>query len=275
MPESAAMTVSVDRQSPQSVASVPVPIWRTEAVRFALIAAPFLATAVAYEGLRLLAPLHGRIRVAELRELEQLLFSFGGGKTLSDLVANAYHPLLDVICGVTYLLFMAEVVALSIYYFFTDRLRALSLSLGFFVVNIVGWLLWLAYPAAPPWYADLHGLGPVSVEAASNPAALVRVDATLGIPLFATIYAQSAFVFGAIPSLHASYATLAALVSFRRGGLLRTGTLVFLVLIAYSAMYLRHHYFVDVVAGILLAIIVHFSLTHALCGRARGIIGHG
>lgn len=265
---------AMGRPGQAGVAAVRASLWRTEAVRFGLLASPFLATAAAYEGLRALEPLHGRIRVRELRELEERFFSAGSGGTLSDVIAGAHHPVLDVVCGVTYLLFMAEVVVLCIYYFFADRPRALELSLGFFVINVVGWSIWLVYPAAPPWYADLHGFGPATA-AASNPAALARFDAAVGFPLFATIYAQSAFVFGAMPSLHASYSTLAALVSFPRGGVLRAGTLGFLALMAYSAVYLRHHYLVDVVAGILLAVALFVPLSLGLRGRARWLVGNG
>jgi membrane-associated phospholipid phosphatase len=275
MVDSGLVTASIGRHPAAAVASVPASIWRSEAKRFALLASPFLATAAAYELLRVLEPLHGPVRVAELRALEELLFSIGGGRTLSDAIASAQHPVLDVVCAFTYLFFMAEVVALAIYYFFTDRRRMLAISLGFFVVNVVGWALWLAYPAAPPWYADLHGFGPALGSTASNPAALARVDASLGVPLFATIYAQSAFVFGAMPSLHASYSTLAALVSFGRGGVVRIGTLLFLGFMAYSAVYLRHHYVVDVVAGILLAVLIFMLLTLALRGRARRLVGDG
>jgi inositol phosphorylceramide synthase catalytic subunit len=257
------------------VAGVPASIWRSEAVRFALLASPFLAAAGAYEVLRALEPLHARIRVAELRELEALLFAVGGGLTVSDVIARATHPVLDVVCGLTYLLFMAEVVALAIYFFFSDRRRTLMLSLGFLVINVVGWSIWLVYPAAPPWYADLHGLGLAVGNTASNPAALARVDASLGLPLFATIYAQSAYVFGAMPSLHASYSTLAVLVCYPRGGVLRVATLLFLGLMAYSAMYLRHHYLVDVVAGVALAVVLYVLLSLALRGRFRELTGGG
>lgn len=275
MLDSAVAHATMERHASPSVASVPASIWRTEAVRFALLASPFLLTAAAYEGLRVLAPLHGRIRVHELRALEERFFSLDGGRTLSDVLAAAHHPVLDLTCGVTYLLFMAEVVVLCTYYFFSDRRRMLLLSVGFLVVNVVGWSIWLAYPGAPPWYADAHGFGPAVVQTASNPAALARIDTTLGLPLFATIYAQSAYVFGAMPSLHASYATLAALVSYPRRGLLRVGTLVFLGLMAYSAVYLRHHYLVDVVAGIALAAGVFVLLSRALRGRARRLVGDG
>lgn len=274
MTDSSFASVTIERHRARSVAPVPERIWRSEAMRFALLASPFLLTAVAYEALRRLAPLHGRIRVLELRQLEERLFSLGGGLTLSDAIASAHFQLLDVLCGLTYLLFMAEVFVLAIYYFFADRRRTLLLSLGFLVINVVGWAIWLAYPAAPPWYADLHGLGPASASVASNPAALERVDLALGLPLFATIYAQSAYVFGAMPSLHVSYATLAALVSFPRGGALRLGTLAYLGAMAYSAVYLRHHYVVDVVAGAVLAVVLFVPLSRLVGGRLRGLWAH-
>src|SRR5688572_5709150 len=108
MVDSGLVTATIGRQRPADVATVRASIWRTEAKRFALLASPFLATTAAYELLRVLEPYHGRVRVAELRALDELFFPFGGG-TLSDAIASAQHPVLDVVCGVTYLFFMAEV----------------------------------------------------------------------------------------------------------------------------------------------------------------------
>jgi membrane-associated phospholipid phosphatase len=101
---------------------------------------------------------------------------------------------------------------------------------------------------------------------ASSRAGHARLDALLGLPLSAKFYAGSSEVFGAMPSLHVSYATLAALTSWPLGGYPRVLTALFACDIAFSAVYLRHHYLLDVLAGAALGGLVH----RALFGVPRG-----
>jgi membrane-associated phospholipid phosphatase len=138
------------------------------------------------------------------------------------------------------------------------------------VANLLGWLIWMLYPAAPPWYVDRYGTGPAVLDAVSDPGGLVRLDSLLDLPLAKTFYAQSANVFGAMPSLHTCYATLIALLSWPLGGWLRVSTMGFAVGLAFSALYLRHHYLLDVLAGAVLACCVH-----GLVGRMLRRTAHG
>lgn len=224
---------------------------------------PFAVTGIAYE---LLEPLflsrHGSIHIADLWELEARCFSVltaAGPRSLSELISQTQSPWLDLVCGITYLLFLAEILGMTVVLFFRDRRKALVLSLGFLVTNLLGWVIWLLYPAAPPWYVDQHGFALVG-EVAANPAGLARLDALLGVPLAAHFYAKNADVFGAMPSLHVAYGVLTAWVVAPLGGGLRLFTLCFAAAIAFSAVYLRHHYILDVLAGVLLAIFVAIAL---------------
>src|SRR5690606_13932916 len=152
-----------------------------------------------------------------------------GTVALSEVVSRHTNPWLDTVAGVTYFLFLVEVVGVTSYLFFRARPKALELSVGFLLVNLVGWGIWFVYPAAPPWYVDQYGPGPALLDVVSSPAGLARVDAFLGLPLAGTFYSKSANVFGALPSLHVAYATLVALVSAPLGGKLRWATIAFAV----------------------------------------------
>jgi membrane-associated phospholipid phosphatase len=61
----------------------------------------------------------------------------------------------------------------------------------------------------------------------------------------------------AFPSLHVAYPLVAAMVAFRVPELrwARLPTAGFFLLICFSAVYLQHHYVVDVVLGILYAVV--------------------
>src|SRR5262245_16637557 len=247
--------------------SVAVPLRRSAwhpALTFTLYAAPFLLTGLGYEAFRRIVPLRGEVHVADLFALEAKLFpvtTSEGTRALSDVISARPNPFLDLIAGTTYFLFMIEVFAMAIYLFFRARPKMLEVSVGFLLANLLGWTIWFFYPAAPPWYVDQYGLGPAVLDAASNPAGLARIDALLPFPLAASFYSKSANVFGAMPSLHVTYATLVALLVHPLGGKLRTLTIVFALSMAFSAVYLRHHYILDVVAGALLAVPVALLAT--------------
>jgi membrane-associated phospholipid phosphatase len=235
--------------------------WLSDVAAFGACAAPFVATALGYEVLRLLIQYRGTahftaVHVEDLYELDARMFSLptsAGVRSLTDIIAAHQYPILDVVCGAAYLLFLIEVFGIAGYLFFRARSKMLEISIGFFALNVAGWIIWMLYPAAPPWYVDQYGFGPVVQDAASSPAGLLRLDALLGTPIAASFYAKSANVFGAMPSLHVAYVTLVACVAWPLGGVLRASTLLFAALIAFSAVYLRHHYVIDIVAGMVLA----------------------
>ena len=242
---------------------------------FAGYSAPFVATGLVYEMLRGVFRPNGAVHVGDLFAYDARLFSLTtaeGPRALSGIIASRTAPWLDVLCGATYFLFLIEVVGTAAYLFFRARPKMLEVSVGFFAVNIVGWVIWLLYPAAPPWYVDQYGVGPAVLDAASSPAGLARLDALLQVPVAATFYAKSANIFGAMPSLHVAYATLVAFVVMPLGGWLRGLALAFAVSMAFSAVYLRHHYIIDVVAGIALALPVAVLVQALLRAihRARG-----
>jgi membrane-associated phospholipid phosphatase len=227
------------------------------AFTFICYLSPFLAAGLGYEVLRRMLRYRGEVHVGDLYAREAALFSVStsdGPRALSEVIARNVHPFLDVLCGATYFLFLVEVVGVAVYLFFRARPRMLQLSVSFLVVNVIGWVIWFMYPAAPPWYVDQYGTGPAILDVVSSPAGLSRFDAVLHLPIAATFYSKSANVFGAMPSLHVAYAVLVAWVTMPLGGWLRVMTVGFALSIAFSAIYLRHHYILDVMAGVLLAL---------------------
>lgn len=220
--------------------------------RFSAIAAPFVLTGLAYDHLRLFIHLRGEIHVADLLEAERALFGVSTGAgvmPLSEIVARATHPALDALTGAVYILYLIQVFAIGAYLYFRDQERMERLAWGFAAASLLGWIIWIAWPAAPPWYVDIHGAGPALLDAPSNPAGGARFDALFGVRVFHTFYARSSNVFGAMPSLHVGYAMLPALAAWSLGGRLRAFTAGWAAVMAFSAVYLRHHYILDVIAG--------------------------
>jgi membrane-associated phospholipid phosphatase len=253
----AASPALVARASPS-----PWPRRAREALVFAAYSSPFVAVAVVYAELGHLSGLRP-VHVQSLHALDAALFSIPtarGPQALSDVLAARPSLGLDLACGFVYLLYLAEVFGVAGLLFFRARPRMLELSLGFLLVNLLGWAVWVLYPSAPPWYVDAHGFAAPGPGVASNAAGLLRVDAWLGVDYFRAFYAKSAYVFGSFPSLHVAYAALVALVTARMPGKLPLFTTAFAVAIGFAAVYLRHHYVLDVFGGAALACVAWLVL---------------
>ncbi|MDI1479224.1 phosphatase PAP2 family protein [Polyangium sp. y55x31] len=238
--------------------------------RFAAIAAPFVLTGLAYDHLRLFIHLRGEVHVGDLHEAERALFGVStsaGRVPISELVARATHTALDALTGIVYLLYLIQVFAVGAYLYFRDQERMQRLSWGFAAASLLGWMIWIVWPAAPPWYVDLYGAGPAVLDAPSNPAGGARFDALFGVNVFHAFYARSSNVFGAMPSLHVGYAVLPALATWSLGGRLRVFTALWAAVMAFSAMYLRHHYILDILAGAAVALAADRAVL--LAQRAR------
>jgi membrane-associated phospholipid phosphatase len=92
-------------------------------------------------------------------------------------------------------------------------------------------------------------------SAAPSAAGALRVDALLGTHLFQNAYGHSVEVFGALPSLHVAYPALAVLLMWDAPALrwARRPAVVYAILMCFAAVYLQHHYVIDVLLGVLYA----------------------
>lgn len=177
-----------------------------------------------------------------------------GKVTLNEYFSIHNHVVLDFICGVIYLTFLFQPVAVFFYTYFKRHLSAARiLALSFFLVNLIGYIIYFIYPAAPPWYVADYGLGPANMQALPSAAGAHRFDEMMGVPFFAKFYSNSNDVFGAIPSLHVAYPLQVFFISLMIGKL-RVFSFVYLCLMIFSAIYLQHHYVIDIGLGLAFAL---------------------
>ncbi|HEY0194054.1 MAG TPA: phosphatase PAP2 family protein [Kofleriaceae bacterium] len=224
----------------------------------------FMVTGILYDSLRYLLPwgIEGHIHVTGPYLFDRTLFNIGG-LTPNEFFAIHHWTFADVITGFSYLAYVAEYLGLGMVLFFTGHIeRAALFSLGFLCVNLLGFATYFIYPAAPPWYVTAHGLGPAQTNVAPDAAGAVRFDEILGTHLFQDAYSHSVEVFGAIPSLHVAYPLMAAILAFRLKELrwARWPTAIYAPVMCFSAVYLQHHYILDVLVGLTFATIVALSL---------------
>jgi membrane-associated phospholipid phosphatase len=219
---------------------------------------PFVLTGVIFDSMRYFywQGIAGRVHVAEPYLFERAWFGVGG-RTLNEIFQEHHWEALDLACGFAYLVYVAEYILLAMVLFFRGRLaEATTFGRCFLLVNVMGFTTYFIYPAAPPWYVTQYGLGPARMDVHPAAAAAHRFDALLGTHFFDSMYGRGVDVFGAYPSLHVAYPLIAVLLSFRVPALrwARAPAVLFFLLMCVSAVYLQHHYVVDVVLGVLYAL---------------------
>ena len=223
-------------------------------------ATPFLLVGITYDNLGWLTVMHADVHVADVFELERALFGVGEGplrETLPRWFQTHTHAILDALCGIAYILYFPAVLVFAVVLFFRDQARMTTFAWAFFVLNILGMVTWVVFPVAPPWYVDAHGLGPAILDAAPSAAGAARFDALFGISYFENFYARNTYIFGAMPSLHTGYPALVFVAALGLGRGYALGTALFTALVGFSAIYLNHHYLLDVLAGIIYAVVAY------------------
>jgi len=241
--------------------------------RLSALSAPLVVTGLTYDLLRLFKDWRGQVHVADLYLAERTLFPWFGGGSLGDLIASQPNVVFDVLCGIVYITYLPEAIGLAALLFFKDKRAMATLTWSFALISVTGWAMWILWPAAPPWYVDIYGLGPAVMDAPPSAAGAARFDAVFGIDMFQSFYERSWNVFGAMPSLHVGYAVIAALavwpVEGRWGCWLRRFTVVYAVVMTFGSVYLRHHYLLDGVFGAALAFACNRVVVHVLRALER------
>jgi hypothetical protein len=193
------------------------------------------------------------VSTSELYNLEKSFFGVHlSGLTLTP---NEYlkihtHAYIDFVSGIFYLLWIPVPLVFAGYLFFKDRLQFLYFSFTFVLVNFIGFVIYYLYPAAPPWYIQIHGFEFIA-NTPGNTGGLARFDSYTGIPIFKSIYGKSSNVFAAMPSLHSSYPVIVLYYGLKnRLGAINVFFIIVMLGIWFTAIYTSHHYILDVIAGI-------------------------
>jgi hypothetical protein len=201
---------------------------------------------------------YSSVHIQDIYNFEKHLFGIHSqGKLLTP---NEYwrfngNPFLDVLTGLFYLCWIPVPMGFAVYLFFTRRRQFLLFLLTFVLVNFLGFIVYYTFPAAPPWYVQYHGFTFHKLTA-GNTAGLAKFDAYFNVTIFKSIYSKGSNVFAAMPSLHSSYPVIVLYYGLKNKlGKANIFFGVVMIGIWFSAVYLSHHYIVDVLAGILCAII--------------------
>ncbi|MCL2178540.1 MAG: phosphatase PAP2 family protein [Proteobacteria bacterium] len=157
---------------------------------------------------------------------------------------------LDLLCGFCYMAYLPAFFAVFFVLLWKDSPYAELLAWAFLVTNFIGVIIYLVFPVAPPWYILQYGPGPAQLSVPGSAAGAARFDSLLGISYFQSFYGRSPNVFGAMPSLHTAYPLLATMAVWQKGWGWRLTCGAFAVAVGFSAVYLTHHYILDVLGGV-------------------------
>ena len=197
---------------------------------------------------------YNTVHIEGLYHLEKSLFGIKGPGGVV-LTPNEYwyihrNTFLDILAGCFYLCWIPLPLAFAGYLFYRDKDAFFQFALSFLVVNLIGFVVYYACPAAPPWYVQYHGFA-FNAHTPGNTAGLGRWDDYFHVHVFSGLYAKSSNVFAAMPSLHAAYplTVLYYGIKYRLGWV----NILFATIMAgiwFAAVYSSHHYVLDVLAGI-------------------------
>jgi hypothetical protein len=222
---------------------------------------PLATVAVTYDAMGLvknagISP--ATIHVCDLREHELALFGVGSGAarvTLQDYFLVHHWDALDVYCAVPYGTFIFVSIVFAIFLYRKSFVALQRYGWTFLCMNIAAFITYHVYPAAPPWYYHLtHSCVADLSTHAHEGIHLENVDRILGVSYFHSFYGRSSDVFGAVPSLHVAYPLLILVEGWSLFGPARRAfAVVFTASMCFAAVYLDHHYVIDVLIGLFYA----------------------
>lgn len=193
------------------------------------------------------------VHIRDLYEADKRLFHVGA-QSFNEFWAARHTVPLDLLAGFSYLCWMPVPLGFGIYLFFRRRSWVLPFALTFLLVNLLGFVIYYVFPAAPPWYVQLYGFD-LHLHTPGNTAGLHRFDEYFHVHIFQGLYAKSSNVFAAMPSLHAAYPLVTLYYGLRsRAGWINAFLTLVVLGIWFAAVYSSHHYVLDVLAGIACAL---------------------
>ncbi len=218
---------------------------------------PFVLILLAYESFRGIADsLNTRVNFTWMINVDRAMF--GGTLPTTTLQKWFWHGRVawyDFALYICYMLHFVMPIGLAIVVWKNKVKKYWQVVTAYIVTSFSGFLVFLAFPAAPPWMARDFGY----IEKIQHISG--EVWWALGLKDFPTVYSEiSPNQVAAVPSLHAAYATLFALfVTTLFKTRWRFAAWIYPAAIYFGTVYMGEHYFIDEILGGLLAVVVFFA----------------
>jgi len=208
---------------------------------------PFVGLLLVYESFRGVVPhLNKHVNFMWMPAVDKWMF--GGVLPTAWLQQRLWHGYVqwyDFVLYITYMMHFVLPFALAFVVWKTREKHYWHYATSFLLVSFIGFLTFLAFPAAPPWMAsDLGYIEPITRVSS-------HVWAELGIHDFPSVYNKmSPNPVAAVPSLHAAYATIFVIFAIR---LFKTRwrylSVLYPLFIYFGTVYQGEHYVIDEILG--------------------------
>lgn len=221
---------------------------------------PFIALLLAYEMIRGFADTAGfQVHVAELVNTERSIFGFIPGVELQKRFFNPEHiAIWDIGAVIIDFLHFPLPLVIAFYLWLKDRQKYWKFVAALLFLSFSGFVTYLLYPAAPPWYADQR-------------AHLIHIHKIVDFVVaqigwgwdFSRIYNNlNPNQVAAMPSLHSAFPWLGFLALRNFNKKVAYFFLPYPFLVWISVVYLGEHYVIDVLAGIVYGTGAYFVVYH-------------
>lgn len=240
--------------------------------RFVTGFAIFIVYWIIFDYMKLFPNYHyNPVHISDLYNTEKSLFGIHTNGVI--LTPNEYlkansRTWIDVVTGFFYLCWIPVPLGFAAYLLFTRPKEFLGFAFTFFLVNLLGFVVYYTFPAAPPWFIQEHGMHFIPLTKGST-AGLARFDNYFHAGIFKSIYTKGSNVFAAMPSLHSSYPVIVLYYGIKNR--LKYANIIFAIVMVgiwFTAVYASHHYVLDVLAGITTAI-CGISLFNLILNRSK------
>ena len=220
---------------------------------------PVLLLLFGYEYLRGLAPiLTKNPNVWPMIRADQFMFGYLPSIKLQELLYTPTAPRwYDYVAVILYVSHFVIPMITAFIFWMVNRQAFKYFTAGFLVLSYLAFITYVIFPAMPPWMASTYGYIPPLQKimdqvmgSFAHPISVPSVYRFFGANLVA-----------AVPSLHAAYPFLIFL--FIRQQISRLAYVIspYVLGVWFSVVYLGEHYVVDVIIGILYAIVAYVIVT--------------
>jgi membrane-associated phospholipid phosphatase len=235
---------------------------------------PFIGLFLAYELMRGYADDFGAgIHVADFVAIDRFL---GFGTLPTQILQDAFHPAtgtdwLAIVSTIFYFLHFPLPLAVGFFLWLRKRRVYYDFVAAIILLSMAAFVTYLIVPVGPPWYAADHGLlngpnGQPTITYLKSTAfdQIAQFFGFQGNYLYSyAMYDINPNDVAAFPSLHAAYPTLAFLFTRRAFGRVGYVMIGYAACVWFAVIYLGDHYLIDVLAGILYAVLAYLAVTRA------------
>jgi membrane-associated phospholipid phosphatase len=232
--------------------------------------APFLLLWIVYDQMRYIADNQDWINVKPVYNLEFEMFGWMFGDKIPAFWAQEHqNVIITLFFSFIYTVHPIAplILAIVIYYKSKDQETFKEFSHAFLLTCYLALITFALYPVAPPWYIWNEGNGllfrqpEMLTNIKESAAGLIKSDDYLSITAFGDFYGSfNSNPYAAVPSLHSAFSCLTAYYTIYRYKHKSNKVWLFAiypVTVWCAAVYLNHHFVVDLIAGLIYA---YFSI---------------